>query len=356
MRILFLITTADIGGAQKYVFLNAKKLKKEGNEVILGAGGGGWLSEELKKWGIPFFIFKNLKRSLNPVYALLFVFELRKFIKERQEEGAKIDAIHINSSNPLFGVWGLMFLKYRPKIIFTMHGLSYLSPGFKKNPFVKFFVWLTMKISLSFVDDIIFVCDYDLKMARKINLIGQNRGRVVYNEVEPINFLDKNSAISELRKIKNFPPEKIIIGTITRFEYAKNNEFLMEAISKLPKEILDKIVCLIIGDGPERENLKLQISKLKLGDKIFLLGPIPEASRFLKAFDIFTITSRYEGVPYVLLEAMLAGLPIIAPEVGGIPEIIKENQYLFKPNDIKSFIEKISNLISRMSGGQPLSS
>ncbi|TSD02420.1 MAG: glycosyltransferase, group 1 family, partial [Parcubacteria group bacterium Athens0714_24] len=281
MKILFLVTSADIGGAQRNVLFNAKKLKKEGKEVLVGAGKAGWLSKEIEKVGVPFFLFKNFKRSLNPIWSLFFIFELRKFVKRNN-----ITVINFNGSNSLLSVFGLWGFKSKPKTIFTVHGLSYLSPGFKKSKIVKILVWLSMKITIPFMDEIIFVCNYDLETAQKLHLIKIGQGRVVYNEIEPINFLNREEAINELKKIKNFPDNKIIIGTITRLEYAKNNEFLIKAISELSKEISDKIICIIIGDGPERKNYELLITNYELRDEVFLLGDISNASRYLKAFDI----------------------------------------------------------------------
>jgi len=309
--------------------LAAQKLKEQGFEVLVGTRGPGWLVEELKKWGITTNFFKNLKRSLNPVFTVLFILELRRFLKKE-----KIDIINFNSSNPLPGVIGLLGLKEKPKTIFTVHGWSYLNPGFKKSKMAKFLVWLSMKVFLPLVDEVVFVCNYDKELAKKLGLIKENQGRVVYNEVEKIDFLNKEEAVKELRKIKEFPADKIIVGTITRLEYAKNNEFLIKAFSRLPKEILDKVICLIIGDGPERENLKFKIKNLKLEEKIFLLGDVLEAAKYLKTFDVFVITSRYEGLPYALLEAMAAGLPIIATRVGGIPEVLEGKGILIEPDNV----------------------
>jgi len=205
-----------------------------------------------------------------------------------------------------------------------------------------------MKITMPFMDEIIFVCNYDKDLAKKLGLIKENQGRVVYNKIEKIDFLEKNEAINELRKIKEFPAEKIIVGTITRFDYAKNNEFLIEGFSRLPKEILDKSICLIIGSGPEEQKIKFQISNLKINDKVFLLGDVPEAAKYLKAFDIFVMTSRYEGLPYALLEAMAAELPIIATRVGGIPEILGGKEILIESDNIEELTTNFSHLIKEL--------
>jgi len=340
-RILFLVTSGDIGGAQRNVLFAAQKSKKEGFGVSVGTGSQGFLTGELAKKGIPVVFFKNLKRSLNPIFTILFILELRRFLKKEN-----IDIIKFNSSNTLFGVLGLLGLKQKPKTIFTVHGWSYLSPGFKKSRIIKVIVWLSMKVLLHFVDEIIFVCNYDKELAEKIGLIKKNQGRIVYNEVEKINFLGKEEAINELRKIKEFPADKIIVGTITRLEYAKNNEFLIEGFSRLPKEILEKAICLIIGSGPDKDEIALLVTRYGLQENVFLLGDIPDASKYLKAFDIFVITSRYEGLPYALLEAMAAELSIIATRVGGIPEALEGKGTLIEPDNVDELVINLTRLLS----------
>ena len=340
MRVLFLITKGDLGGAQRSVFLLSQGLKKEGYNICVGSGEKGYLTDKLGKSGINIAFFKNLKRTSNLFANCFFVFELRKFLKKE-----KFEIISFNSTNTLFGILGLWGLKNKPKTVFTVHGSSFLSPGFKKSKILKLFFLLTMKFLLPFVDKIVFVSEYDKKLAEKYKLVKNDQGIVIYNGIEYIDFLNKEEAIKGLRKIKNFPNDKLIIGTITRLEYAKGNDILIGSINKLPREILDKCIFLIIGDGPDREALKLQITNYKLQNCIFLLGDILEASKYLKAFDIFIMASRYEGMPYALLEAMVANLPIIASNVGGIPELLGDSGMMFEANNMDDFISNLTNLI-----------
>ena len=99
----------------------------------------------------------------------------------------------------------------------------------------------------------------------------------------------------------------------------KGLEYAISAIAYIKKSF---IFC-IIGEGDERENLEKLIKKNKLQEKVFLLGFVDKANEYLKTFDIFTLTSLKEGLPYSILEAGLAELPVIASNVGGIPDIIE---------------------------------
>ena len=103
-----------------------------------------------------------------------------------------------------------------------------------------------------------------------------------------------------------------------------------------------------IGEGEERVLLERQIQSLELKDKVFLAGAVPEAARYLKAFDIFILPSRKEGLPYTILEAGLAGLPVVASAVGGIPEIITsmESGILIRARDPREIARALKFLIN----------
>ena len=122
MKILIVITKAEIGGAQVFVLNLAKGLKLAGHQVTVASGLGSFLPEELKKEGIDFYQFKNLKRSFNPLANVKFVKELKAYVAQNS-----FAVVHLNSSNALLGTWSLRALKLKtgkPKIVFTIHGLS----------------------------------------------------------------------------------------------------------------------------------------------------------------------------------------------------------------------------------------
>ena len=106
-------------------------------------------------------------------------------------------------------------------------------------------------------------------------------------------------------------------------------------------------ILIIIGEGERKEKLQARINRYNLQNSVFLVGRINDASKYLKAFDIFTLTSITEALPYVILEAGLAGLPIIASAVGGIPEIIDdmESGILVRPKEPAEIEKALSFLL-----------
>ena len=108
-----------------------------------------------------------------------------------------------------------------------------------------------------------------------------------------------------------------------------------------------KIIYTIIGDGQERERLSDLIKKLHLEEHVFILGRIDGAAQYIKAFDIFVLASISEALGYVLIEAGMAGVPVVATSVGGIPEVVKDMQtgMLVQPRNARDLAHAISYIM-----------
>ncbi|MCX6712199.1 MAG: glycosyltransferase family 4 protein [Candidatus Vogelbacteria bacterium] len=106
---------------------------------------------------------------------------------------------------------------------------------------------------------------------------------------------------------------------------------------------------MIIGEGEELEKLKWLARAKRLEDRIHFLGRVEDARAYLKAFDIFTLTSRTEAFPYVFLEAGAAGVPIIASEVGGIPEVITDPELgiLVPPGNVEEIKKSLLFMLKK---------
>ena len=336
MKILICITHGNIGGATNSVFWLAKGLKEKGIEVKVGFGEGEYLKEKLEKEKIDFVNFKWLKRTHNPLSNLFFIFEIKNFLDKE-----KFDVCHFNSTNALFGAIGAKFSKSKPKTIFTFHGLSILDPNYKKDWHLKFIYWLVFKFLLFFVDIPVFVSKNNLETAKKLKLVKE--GRVIYNGIPEPEFLEREIARKFLEeKIKIDLKEKFLIGSIGRLDYSKNYEFLIEVFPEILKIKHDSVL-IIVGEGPERKKLEMLIEKQNLKGKVFLLGELKDASKYLKAFDLFVLPSRYEGLSITLIETLFSRIPVLSSDVGGNREILGEN-CTFQLNNTKEFLEKLKNL------------
>ena len=142
------------------------------------------------------------------------------------------------------------------------------------------------------------------------------------------------------------PENDIWVGTISELHPVKGIPYTIDAIALIRDERPElNIKFYIIGEGEQRALIEKQIVKRRLESRVFLTGFIDEAKTYLKAFDIFALSSLSEAFGYSILEAGLAGIPVIATEVGGIPEVIDEAGILVQPKSGRALAEAIKKLI-----------
>lgn len=341
IKVLYVITKTDIGGAQKYVSDLAANLdpRKFEAKIIYGGRDLKWLSNRVWPWAL----FLN---------DWLAVWELRKlYVKERPQ------IAHLNSSKA--GVIGALaaFLynlsstanNARPKIktVFTAHGWVFNPTNALPAP-VRWFYILLHKITAAVQDQIICVSEYDHQLALRYRVASPKKLATIHNGINPnIKFIDKESARKEIVKklqVTNYKLQidKPWVGSIGRLVREKNYETLIAAAAVTPDACF-----FIIGSGPERPSLESRIKNLKLEKRFFIIPPSGDDARYLKAFDVFAMSSIKEGLPYILLEAMLAELPIIITEAGGMPEMIKnhENGLMVAQKNPKMLAQAISGLL-----------
>ena len=124
------------------------------------------------------------------------------------------------------------------------------------------------------------------------------------------------------------PRNRFHLGWVGRLSWEKGADILLEAVAQL-KDL--PISVSVLGDGAERPALEGQARRLGIGSLVTWRGTLPAASRFFPGFDAFAITSRTEGTPIVLFEAMSSGVPVVAVAVGGIPDVVSDNEAALVP-------------------------
>lgn len=151
--------------------------------------------------------------------------------------------------------------------------------------------------------------------------------KVIYNGVDTAKFAEA------ARRRRREPRGEILIGSVGRLAAVKNYQLLLQAVASLPPDISWRLV--LIGDGPEHGNLQATISRLGIEGRVSLLGHRDDVAELLGGLDIFVLPSRSEGMSNTLLEAMAAGVAVIASDVGGNREIIEPGRsgLLFAPGD-----------------------
>jgi len=333
-KILLMITKGNFGGAQHYLFDLATNLPKEKFDVVVACGEGATLEKKLAEKNIKTIKIQSLRRDVHFINDFRAFLEILKIIKTEHP-----DIIHLNSSK-MGGLGGLAGrIAHFPRIVFTGHGWAFNEErSFSSKIFIGFIHWITILLS----HRTIAVSEQVKDQIKRFPFV-KNKIVCIENGIGFIDFLSRDEAREELIPHKE---NNLWIGTISELHKNKGLDFTIEAFARVTDDFKNSIL-VIIGEGEERKNLKKQIEKLSLADRVFLLGFKPDANRFLKAFDIATLTSRTEAFPYFPLEAGLASLPIVASWVGGIPEIVLngETGLLAKKENIDDIEQALHILI-----------
>jgi glycosyltransferase involved in cell wall biosynthesis len=328
MKVLYLITKSNWGGAQRYVFDCATEGQKAGADVVVAFGGHGQLEERLKESGVRTISLPDLMRDVSVAndVKVFFAITLLLFTEEPT-------VIHLNSSK-IGGIGGVAgryynlvrFITRRPgaQIIFTGHGWAFTEerPD-RERIIIALLHWMTIQLAHKTVA-------VSRKTREEVSRIPftWHKMTVIHNGVGEWKGLEREAAQRQLlgkdyaSDVKDKP---LIIGTIGELHKNKGHSYALDGIAQLKKQTDRRIFFIIIGTGEEEDTLRKKVVDLGLEENVvFATDRQSDAAEYLNAFDIFLFPSIKEGFPYAILEAGKAGLPIIASAVGGIPEIIDD--------------------------------
>lgn len=332
LKIFYLITKSNFGGAQRYVFDLATAMQARGHEVVVGFGGNGLLAEKLSDAGIRTVSIDGLERDIRAVGDLRTFFKLLDLFSEENP-----DIIHLNSSKMgglgavAARLWnGVVHVEqvvtgYRrsARIIFTGHGWAFNE---ERSDLSRFLIGIAHWATIALAHETIAVSKRTREQVISLPLVW-HKVAVVHNGVGPLPMMAKSAAREALfgndttARLANDP---VVIGTIAELHTNKGLSYALEGIAQLKKQSTKPFLYVIIGEGEERGALQALTEKLGIEDVVCFAGYRPDASTLLSAFDIFLLPSITEAFPYVILEAGNAGLPVVATAVGGIPEVIDD--------------------------------
>jgi len=149
---------------------------------------------------------------------------------------------------------------------------------------------------------------------------------------------------TEARAELGIDPDAPVVGWVGRLIRVKGGDVFLEALARLPEP---RPLAVMIGYGPEADRLREQASALDLGGSLLILDEIRDAARYFAAFDTYVLSSRSEGLPIVILEAMAAGTPIVATRVGGITDALSEREgWLVDPEDPRALASAVTESLT----------
>ncbi len=235
---------------------------------------------------------------------------LRRLIKS-----GDFDIVHCHQYSPYtygwFAHWGT-----GARVVFTEHGRFHPDEYRKKarliNPIIAHTSHKLIAISAATREAL---AEYEY--------LPRDKMAVIYNGIAPLTVNEDKRGI--LKTELGLHPGETVIGTVARMDAVKNQALMLKAT----RALLDKkykVRLLLVGDGPERENLEALAAELTLGESVIFTGFQSQPARFLSLMDIFLLSSFTEGTSMTLLEAMSLGIPTVATRVGGTPEIVADGE------------------------------
>jgi len=345
-KILYIITKSNWGGAQKSVYDLATHMPSAWFDVSVALGGNGTLATKLAAANIRTINLPFLERDISFIRDGLAFFSLLRLLWRERPGIVHLHSSKIGAMGAVAGrIYNLLKVKSQKskvKIIFTAHGWAFR----EKRPlpikiFITFFQWLTVTMSHA------TIAVSNTTKHEAPSFFPQGKIVVIPNGIAEPHFLSRDEARAHLVKKTGAPLNTFLVGTIGELTGNKGYIYAIRAIAHLALRAGQQLTYIIIGDGEDKEKLLKSIREGRAEHVIFITAD-DNAARLLPAFDCFLLPSIKEGLPYVLLEAGLAKIPVIATDIGGILDIIqdKKNGVLVPPRDSDAIAKAIDTMVT----------
>lgn len=323
MKIVHVITSLRIGGAEKLMVEILPRLRDMGNEVelVLFCGVQTAFKQQLLDRGIK---ITDLSAD-GSVYNPRFIFKLRKYIKNS-------DIVHTHNTSPqYFAALAKMLSRGKAKLVTTEH-----STHNRRRE-----IW-----GAKFIDKLVYK-QYDsitsISQKATDNLVEfiSNKGCVVTidNGVDIQCYRD--AVAIDIRKDLNLSSKVVLITQVAGFREAKDQDTVIRSL----KYLQQSVHAVFVGDGVRRELCESLANQLGVSDRVHFLGLRSDVPEILKSSDIVVMSSHWEGFGLAAVEGMAACKPVVASNVDGLREVVGGAGILFKHSDDKALAEEVNRLV-----------
>jgi glycosyltransferase involved in cell wall biosynthesis len=295
LRILHTEASMGWGGQEIRILTEAQTFRAHGHEVKIAANAGSEIAANAARYGVPLTLLPLARRNLSSVLTV------RRFLHEWRP-----DVVNTHSSVDSWLVaLARVGLKPRPRVVRTRH--------------------LSARVPRNFASRWVYNRGADFVMTTGEAIVGdlsadgfvpRARLAAVPTGIDADTFKPGDKAAA--RAALGLPQDRILFGIVATLRSWKGHSYLLDAL-KLSGD--PQIHLVIVGDGPQQQNIEAEIAALGIAPQVTLAGRQSDVAVYLQAFDVFVLPSwANEGVPQALLQAIAAGLPVISCPVGGIPE------------------------------------
>ena len=323
-KILFISVHLNYGGAEVGLLTVLKNIdRKRFDCSVLSIEPKGAIGKEIEDVGIEVIYLNESARLFN----IPLIWRIAGVLYKKKPDILHTSLFYAN----FFG--RLAALIARPAVIITEEHSMHIE---------KRFYHILLDRWLSNVTDRIRVCSHSvLDFTSRQEGIPKEKFCVIYNAVDAERF-NISQTKDDARRSAGFTPDDFIVGSVGSLIPLKGHRFLVEAVSYLAGE-LPRLKLVIAGEGKCRDELNTLAKEKGISEKVIFLGVRKEIPQLMRMMDIFVLPSLQEGFPCTIVEAMYMGLPVIASNISGIPEVITsgDNGILVEPGNADTIRKSI---------------
>ena len=325
-KIAYIITLASLGGAQSHLYEVMKNIRLYGYEPLLICGNKGWLTAKAEQLGISVHIAGHMLREISPCNDWKALGEIKNILRAE-----KPVLVHCHSSKA--GILGRMAAKScGVPAVFTAHGWAF-TEGVAS--YKRYIYALLERMMLRLTAKVICVSDYDKCLADRWLGNRNKTGKIltIHNGIADIETRSRTKAAEECFRV----------GMVGRFAVPKKQLDLLRAIKLLLNKGHRNLHLVLVGDGELLVECRRYAEMNKMHEYVTFMGARHDIADILQRLDVFCLISDYEGLPISIIEAMRAGLPVVASDVGGVKELVKDgvNGYLVAKGNVSMLAEKL---------------
>ena len=340
------ITKLELGGAQEVALYAVSHLDRRKFRSLLVAGPGGMLTDEAKTLpAVDVHILSSLARRVHALADLAAFVELIGLFRRLSPT-----IVHTHSSKAgILGRWAAWCARV-PVIMHTIHGYG-ITPA--QPPWLRRVLIQLERMTGWITTHWIAVAQADIEKGIEWGLFDRIEVSVVRPGIDPQPFQTAIDATTRhaLRAEFGAGPDDYLVGTVACLKPQKAPEDFV-AVAKQVCDLVPEARFVLIGDGDLRVRIESLIKQRGLQNRLYLAGWRRDISTVMKAFDAFLLTSHWEGLPRVLLEARTIGLPVVATRVGGVEEVIVQDRHgwLSEAGDIAGLAAQLIRMWQRRTG------
>ena len=346
------ITLLEWGGAQENTLFTLGSLDPRRFDRVLIAGKGGMLDPRAARIpGCRFYQVDSLVREIRPAHDARAFLSLVRLLREEKGRTPGIPLIvHTHSSKA--GILGRAAARRAgaDAIVHSIHGFGFHEE--QPAPLRGLLVGLE-RMASRWTDAFVAVSAENIRMGVREGIFAPGKVRLIRSGFDTARFL--GGSREKGRRLLGIPPDVPVVGTIAAFKPQKAPLDFIE-VARRVRERIPAAWFVMVGDGELRKEVERAAESASLRDHLVLPGWREEIPDLLRAFDVFLLTSRWEGLPKVIPQSLISGVPVVATAVDGTREIVDDgvDGYLLPPGDVAGLARRVSDLLAGDSAVNPL--